>query len=412
MKLTHVCKFWRNALINQPQAWATVFATQSDRRGFVQMCLQRSYPVSLEVTVDAYDCGPACTCSKEKRPRPIHDVKETCERHFAFESLAHAKHWERIHTLNIQFDDGYLLGRSPTDPPFSYSPFPPTLHSLSLRGFWHNQLIELNTLTSFTLNHHYQKIRTESFRAFILNNQSLETLSLGWIEFESDSEHPPVTLSSLRSFDVCFPSKALSTIVRVPAFHRLSSLLISTTEDYRNGWFSFRATGHEIILTVKCGLHDIGEAWRDLTGYAGPTIQHIRLENSKDRRLGNGKGDRVTTLFMDAHTLEIGRGYVPDFYSGFWDDLKKLGPQFVTIRFEIPERTVPFRWSGKESEFRGGKLLCSIEDLVTYRFKQGRPFSAVERMVVSESEQVNRQQDLVWRYFFNDCCLDKYIRHE
>jgi hypothetical protein len=52
-KLTHVCRFWREALMNQPRLWSAVFITQKDRRSFVEACLERSHPVTLEVTVVA-----------------------------------------------------------------------------------------------------------------------------------------------------------------------------------------------------------------------------------------------------------------------------------------------------------------------------------------------------------------------
>ena len=96
----------------------------------------------------------------------------------------------------------------------------------------------------------------------------------------------------------------------------------------------------------------------------------------------------MITLFIDAHTLEIGLGYAPDFCSRFLDDLKESGPQLKTIRFEIPE------------------------ELVVYRFEHGRPFSVVERMVVDESERVSRKQDVAWRSYYDNYCLDQYVRPE
>lgn len=374
---------------------------------------------------------------KQSRLHP--NLKDPCEWHFAFESLTNPKHWKRIHTLNIRFGDKYLpyknqirlalkrswffnllpfqltdlrldnSGRPYTDLPFSSPPFPPTLRSLSLRGSWHAQLVKLNTLTSFTFSHYGQKIHPENFRTFILNNQSLETLSLTWIKFEGRSDKPPVTLSSLKSFTVCFPSKAFSTLVRVPALQRLSSLVVSPTGDYRNGWFNFRAAGDQIAFTVVCSLDIIADVWQDLAGYAKPIIRHACLENSQGRRLGSGKGHRMITLFTNVHTLEIGRGYAPNFYPEFWNDLKRLGPQLKTIRFEIPEETEPFRGSSKGYDICGGKLLDVIEGLVAYRSEHKRPFSAVERMVASENERVNRRQDLVWKYFYNERYLDQYI---
>lgn len=105
LELTHVCHFWRIALNNKPQAWATIYATRADRRGFVEACLEKSRLVLLKVEVDAYDQGPVyslCTCDKDQRPRLIPNEIYPCEQHFVFESLTKTEHWKRIETLKIR----------------------------------------------------------------------------------------------------------------------------------------------------------------------------------------------------------------------------------------------------------------------------------------------------------------------
>ncbi|KAF9647975.1 hypothetical protein BDM02DRAFT_3116147 [Thelephora ganbajun] len=440
LRLTRVCRFWRIALINTPRMWATIFVAAGDRRSFVEMWLERSYPVPLEVIVTVSVEGrrrPLCTCGKDVWERLIPNEINSCEWHFVFESLAQTKHSERIRTLNINFDDLYdprgeqvrfsLEGcRFFNLPPLRLTSlewrdrgtehdavlhFPPTLRFLSFSGPWHHQLTKVNNLTSFTLRNNFNEISVEAFRTFILNNQSLETLSLMYTEPEDDSSGPPVNLSNIKSFYIDCPSKTLSTFVRIPAIRRLSSLCISIREEGAT-WWTFCATGDGITFTVKHLLDEIVEAWEDLTGYASPTIRRVRLQ-SVPRHIhfnGRGGGEEILPL-MNVHTLEIGDGYVPLFYSGFMDDLKELGPQLKTIRFEIPEGTDPFKKSDRYEGW-GGSLLNNIEDLVKYRFEQGRPFSSVERMVVSESEWVNRQQDHVWRCFYDDRRLDQYIRPE
>ena len=60
-------------------------------------------------------------------------------------------------------------------------------------------------------------------------------------------------------------------------------------------------------------------------------------------------------------------------------------------------KTIRFAVEGRgEYQDRKGGLLDQIEELVKYGFEwQGRPFSAVERMVVSKSERANREQGCV-----------------
>lgn len=52
LALTHVCPSWRDTLINKPQAWTMIFATQQNFWSLVEMCLKRSHPAPLEVTVE------------------------------------------------------------------------------------------------------------------------------------------------------------------------------------------------------------------------------------------------------------------------------------------------------------------------------------------------------------------------
>jgi len=179
-------------------------------------------------------------------------------------------------------------------------------------------------------------------------------------------------------------------------------------DDYE--WFTLRATGDGIVFTIESDLPRVPETWQDLTGYAKPIIRHVRLEDcSAEVILPRDVDDTVISLLADVHTMEVGRDCLQHFYTGFLDDLKQLGSQLKTIRFEVPEDAEPFKGPAGYED-RGGYVLDDIEDLVKCRFERGRPFSLVERMVVSESEQVNRQQAYVWRSFYYDRCLDQYVR--
>lgn len=344
-------------LTSKHEAWTTVFATQSDRRSFVDMCLERSYPLSLEVMVDArsYSDGPArssCTCIKGDFFELIHNWSEPCEWHFAFESLVETKHSGRICTLNIVLDDGTTVFNKPelvlescqffklpylqptslkwddSSAPYpdllSYpSFFSPTLRSLSFRGWsGSNQVLNLNNLISFTFDNHGQEISAESFRMFILNSQFLETLALFYINLEGDSNGPLAALPNLKSFSIHYSEYSrgmLSTIFRVPALQRLSSIVISATEEDNSLFFTLRATGDEIVLTIKCDLQGIEDAWKDLTGYAKPKIQYVRFGNPIGQDFYHAGSERVETLSMNAQRSIVVRGF--EFrLPGYWLD--------------------------------------------------------------------------------------------
>jgi len=439
-ELTHVCRFWRTALINQPRVWSTIFVTQKDHRSFVEVCLQRSHPASLDVTMDAADMAwtrPGCTCDKDDRGRLLPDERNPCEWHFQFESLAEPKHSNRIRTLDINFDGGWIpategarvaLGscrfftlsfpRLATlrwenestkyaNHLFSTTPFPPTLRSLTYVGAWSSFIMPVNNLTSFIFESDcgLEGISVELVRLFVLNNRSLESLEFKFADFDGDSEGPPVHLLNLKSLSIGLAYRELSTIIRVPAFRRLSSLRISSLDSIS---YTLDATGDGIAFSAKCFASDFAGTWEDFTGYARPAIHHIRLD---DGPVVDGDHDiTFVSVLLDAHTLETGNTYFPFWYDGFFlDDLKKLGPQFKTIRFAVPEELEPFEESD-EYEGCGGFFLDKIEELVKYRFEQGRPFSVVERMVVGGSERTNRQEDYVWRSFYGSRKLSRYVR--
>ena len=431
-------------MINNPQAWATIFVTQDDRRSFVEMCLERSLPAPLEVTVDASEkgqCHPRCTCDADLRERLLPNETGPCDLHFVFEALVESRHSKRIRMLNIHFGEPDTSLRSIrsnvelalgscrfftlsllqltsldwndeatpyANHLFSVPPFPPTLCSLSFKGSWHGQLTQVNNLTVFALDCDLV-LNAETFRTFMLNNRSLETLSLHRLNFKGSPNGPPVRLSNIKSFSVNFPAKELSSLVHVPALQHLSSLHISVPE---GGWGCsvFHATGDGIVFSVGSSSLTIARDWQELTGHPRPTIHHIRLQDCPQDVIVDQGGDiAVISLFADAHTLEIGCPYVTYFYPGFLDDLKQLGPRLKTIRFELPEETKPFQEMDM-NEYWDRRVLDGIEDLVRHRFEQGRAFSSVERMVVSESERTNRVQDYIWICFYGR--LERYVQPE
>jgi len=244
----------------------------------------------------------------------------------------------------------------------------------------------------------------ETFRLFVSNNRFLESLSLDLMTFVGDTKGPPVDLPNLGLFSVRLCPLDMSAIIHIPTLQCLSSLRIY--EGSAPGVVRLVTTGNGITLQVIAFIVHVLEAWEDLVGYARPTIRHVRLCNYSGCRLsdtgGGGGGTATFSLLADSHNLEVGRGYLTLWYNGFLDDLKRFGPQLKTIRFEVWEEMEPFGKDGYEDKMYGHDLLDSIEELVKYRFENGCPFSAVERLVVCESEGSNRRQDHVWRCFYND----------
>ena len=439
MELTHVCRFWRVALINQPRMWSTLFITQKDRRTFIEACLERSRPAGLNVTVDAGKDGrihSGCTCDKGCRGRLLPNESNPCEWHFQFESLAETKHSNRIHALEICFDGRWIpmaerarfrMGacRFFTSPfpqlvaltwrneesnhvnhLFSIPPFVPTLRSLTYVGAWSGLIAQVNNLTSFAFESCFGHTSTEAVRLLMHNNRSLVSLALDIDTLEGDPKGPPVHLPNLEVLTIDLPvNKKLSTIFRVPALQRLSSLRISS-EDAE--MYTMSATGDRIALTVKCSPRDFAETWEDLTGYAKPVVRHIRLyDGPDDIEHYFPDNNTIVLLMLDAQTLEVGYNYMVGWDRGFWGEVKQLGTQLKTIRFEVSgemECVDDDEWDVDD------EVWDNIEDLVKYRFDQGRPFSTVGRLVVSGSDRDNRMQDYAWRCFYGCRKVGQYVR--
>ena len=431
------------ALINQPRVWSTVFVTREDRRSFVEMCLERSYPAALEVTVEAGRIGrkhDGCTCDGRGTLMP--NEKNPCEWHFQFEPLAEPKHSHRIRALDINFDGEWAPSAERTrfslgacrfftssfprlvtltwrnedtnhaDYLFSEPPFVHPLRFLTYVGGWGSLIAQVHNLTSFVFDSESKPwgTGTEAFRSFMRNNRSLESLHLKWIDFEGDTKGPPIQLLNLKSLSVGPgpPIKKLSTIILVPAFQRLSSLLISSTDAET---YTISATGEDIALTAECSLCEFAETWVDLTGYAKPVIRHVRLYDGPEFVdhccLDN---TTVVLLMMDAHTLEVGCNYLMGWYDSFWEDLKQLGPHLKTIRFEVSGDMDPCPDDICFHEGWDIELWENIEELAKHRFDQGRPLSTVERLVVNESERENRSEAFVWRCFYGSRKISQYLR--
>jgi len=435
------------ALINQPRVWSAVSVTQKDHRGFVEACLERSYPVELHVAVDAGKAGrthPGCTCDKGRHKRLLPNESNPCEWHFQFESLAEAKHSNRIRALDIDFDGTMIpfserpegvervrltlgscrffassfpqlttLSWKSEDTEranhlFSTSPFAPTLRSLAYVGSWDNLIAGVNNLTSLEYMGDWDGVRAEDIRLLLLNNLSLESLCLWYVEVTGDSIGPPVCLSNLKSLSVNLVDGKLSTIIRVPALQQLSSLRIGSDDCDAHTLY---ATGEGIAFSAICFPDNFVETWEVLTAFPRPTIRHIYLDgNRSDDCYSEYSDPTLASMLLDVHTLEIGSGYFPFWYDELLDDLKQVGPQLKIVRLEIPDELEPFPVAGDSRE--GRVFFDSVEKLVRQRFSQGRPLSVVERMVTSSSKRVNREQDFVWRCLYNGRDLGKFIQPE
>ena len=369
---------------------------------------------------------------------PLEVTAEACYhegRNFVCEFLTRPEHSKRIRTFDITFTSWnpspgkmaplepshqlselthypqltsleWVDARSMNPPDFQHSPLlsAPRLRSLSFQGCaWLDKLPNISNLTSFTFAG--SSVDEATFRVFLQNNPSLETLSLDKVRFKGDSDQEPVVLSNLKSLTVKWPrSDSFGFYFHVPAFRRLSSLSYSIKLGVNNQ-DKLHATGKGIALTLESKYDLISEAWRHLTGYVKPTFERVRFENLGLIQYNlSGRLSVLNDLFAGAHTLEISHD-CNRLYPYLWGTvLERVMPQLRTIRFELPgnAKGCPGQSTGSVDgcDPQGSGLLDDIEKILG-NFKV--PWPSVERLVTtSESESVNRKQELVWQRIHND----------
>jgi hypothetical protein len=441
--LTHVCRFWRAVLTNQPHMWSTIFITQKDRRSFIEMCLERSYPAPLDITMEAFEMVrpyPGCMCSTGFNRIFLSPNERTpCEGHFQFDTLVEVQHSNRIHRLAINFDESEVcelekkravLGRSrffASSFPrlatlrlkskirenavglFLTPPFPPSLRSLAYTGTWNHIITPVNNLTSFSFEGALTLglISVEDVRLFMLNNRSLESLRFVQVDFAGDPEGPPVHLHNLKTLTLSMACKRLSSVIRAPLLSRLSSLQIFLL---RLG-FTLYATGDGIEFSVLSFRCECARVWEDFVGYASPTIRYVSLDCGETA--GNWDShnhNSIVSMLSGAPILEIGKGCLKFLRDGWLlEGLKRLGPQLKVIRFVIGQDWELLERSDEDTEDTD-RLPDQIEELVKYRFEHGRPFSEVERVVGEASVGPSVEEDLAWKRFYYGRNLGQYIQ--
>jgi hypothetical protein len=409
------------------------------------MCLKRSGDLPLDVRVVVWDPArnrDGCTCDKDAQGRLLPNGANPCEWHFVFEALAETKYTSRITALDCDFEAFHDAVPPSANTPITlgscsffassfpqltdlawnhnygdrygqllqHQSFPRILRSLDFEGPWCDPIPQIRGLTSLTLHREYSP---EAMRVFLLENQSLESLSLTLsYDHAATSAGPPVKLPKLRflGLEPEGPESWFPNYLHIPEISSLTSLQVFIIHDkYWPRLYVSRATGGSgFTFFLKCEGWAIEKTWETLTGHARPTIRHIYVG---DGTTWTNRGGKYVIPLLDAHTLEVELIYTHTSgwnYDTFWNRVKQAGPQLKTIRFEVSENMDPLH-SRMDDPDLDNLVFSGIEGLVKYRFERGRPFAVVERLVVSEDERVNRLQAHAWNSFYNSRGIGRYV---
>ena len=406
-----------------------------------------------------YRESPKCTCFQLSSTIRVSE-KNPCSYHTTILPLLHDDHTERIRKLDVHLtlvenpDDTtnnifmdalsdlkifglplpFLESLSfSVDPAFesdvdTYTDFrgypfrwrisPPTnLRYLTLHGCFGRSIQSLQNLTSFELAgvEHFDPIELDqhTFLPFISCNTSLVSLTLTHCSFPVSSEVTPVQLPQLKTLRLADIRKSpgFPSLVEIPALKTLSSLLIST-QKRRDGRltltdFRVRARGDDgFQLSIDTPeLEDdklvddkMISGWLGITRNANPHPALVRLEGhdvDPDRECEIEVSP--LPLFVNAKVVEISASFARSWYSNFWGDLEKIGPQLTTLRLEAIEGMDP-------------TVAKSVKELVMARLKKGMPFTGLERMTFEgTSEEGETKAKKLWEEFWANLSIDQYL---
>ena len=119
VKMTHVCRYWRSALISCPHLWSAIFV-QKHHKNFVVACLERSRGVPLTVRLDLIAGDPHrpnCTWEQIGTASGLR-IDEKNHSHYCtrIDPLLEVEHIRRIRKLDFYLsifdDDRYDSGRN------------------------------------------------------------------------------------------------------------------------------------------------------------------------------------------------------------------------------------------------------------------------------------------------------------
>ena len=461
VKMTHVCRYWRSALISYPLLWSSIFVNNG-RKDFVTLCLERSRKVPLTVPLDLRDCGYndyyyGCTCTRDEQLSGLGvNDRSPCSYHTPTGPLLKIAHIRRIRTLDVRLDlsdglaeddqdedfwhalDGFKLFAFPLpalerlsfyvnydfgadallELPkslFSWRASPPTkLRHLTLHGCYGGPVRAVHNLTSFELAgiqdvFELTELDQRTFLPLISNSPSLVSLSLSHFGFPNRarlSGVTPVRLPKLKLLRLMYmsPFPGFPCLMDVPAFSTLSSLRISVREStagFSSTDFLVHAENDDgFQLSYHTLIHTaVVSDWLDLMDNAGPSPAFVCFEGrGPDPVEENEATASPLPFFVNAKALEVGAPFACRWYRNFWKVLRKVGPQLAILHLEVVEGMEP-------------AVAKSVKKFFKARFNKSMPLEKLERMTFGGmSEEGEEKAKMLWEEFRAGLKIDQYLQ--
>ena len=466
VKMTHICRYWRTALISFPHLWSSVLV-KNDRKEFAA-CLKRSQQVSLAVCLDMkygndrdYCKLHGCKCFRQESSTRVHE-RNMCSYHTAILPLLNNHHTERIRSLDIHLtivddSEGTMdhISRSalgdlkfctlslPSLESFSFSIYPefefeedfnmhfpgdvfgwdtspPTnLRHLVLHGCYGGPILFLQNLTSFELtadNDLYpMEINPRTFLPFISGNTSLVSLTLTHCNFPPRSKLSrviPIELSRLKTLRLTNISESHSFpyLIEIPALKTLSSLHISTQRrDGSIGNFRIYARGDDgFQLSIDVPEFDDGEVAEEKL-----TSDWLGITRNADPRPSFVRLERGDINLHEEYGLDASP--LPLFVNAKVLEISASFAELWDLNLWDNLKKIGPQLTTLRLDVEGicPTLAKWVKKFVRTRLKKGMPLRGLERMTFEgRGEEYEVKAKILWEQFRASLDIDRYLSTE
>jgi len=430
ISLTHVCQYWRTAIMSHPRIWSTLRMKPGDP-DIISEWLARSKKATLTVIAefaDTYEHPPCRYQDSATATLADGDTLNVCPRHKAVLSLDKLlPHRSRIRNLNILLhssDPEWVDDDREGEPTLLYHPFfkktLPNLQRLDFRavhveqdrytilipnGLFAKELPRLKELKYLGVTGgltetakglisceigYWSKsagptiIDEEELRVFLDNNKTLKSLIINECEFADDLQaSTPIPMTDLEFLKIECPIdddlQRILHLIHVPQFKDLDTVHLSL-RSLRIETVATDGSGHTFEFLQFIGDNLNFEPLRHL----GAEIITLRL----DRGANLEKLDESTlvSLFASLDTVQVLE------FDGTIADYVQLG--VLCIAGVFPGLKVIRVAVSRDGYKRTLQLLATISKL---RMEEGNPLATVEQLVLEGDDELNQRLRAKWK---------------
>jgi len=429
--LTHVCQYWRTAIMSHPGIWSTLRMKPGDPN-IISEWLARSKKVTLTVIAEFTDTyeHPPCRYQDSATATLVDgDTLDVCPRHKAVLSLDKLlPHRSRIRNLNILLhssDPEWAGDDHEGEPTLLYHPFfkktllnlqrldfrafhveqdryaipipnglfakkLPCLKELKYLGVTDGLMGTAKGLTSCEIGYWSKSagptiIDEEELRVFLNNNKTLKSLIINDCEFVGNPRaSTPISMTDLESLKIDCPGgddlRKILHLIHVPQFKDLDTVRLSVRFP-RVERVATNGSGHTFEFSQFIGDNLSFDPLQRL----GADIITLRLDRGTTLKQLDDE-PTLLPLFTSFNTVQVLEfdGTTADHVYLSVLSLAGIFPGLKVIRVAV----------SRDDCKRTLRLLAAISRL---RMEDGNPLTTVERLVLGGEDGLDQRLRAKWK---------------